>query len=339
MPEILSQSQIDALLKGLDSGEVESLAALDSPQRRIKEYDFKSPKKFTKEQLKTLEALHENFARVLSSFFSGYFRTSCEISIQQIEEQRYYEYNNALQDIALISMLDLKPAKEDLDDIPMLIDTSTSIGYYMVDRLLGGPGTSYNISRDYTDIEIAVLENFYKKIANILQEIWRNNIEVSATFNGITTNPRMLQTYSPDEIVVIILFSMKIKDLMGNMSICIPAANIEAIIGNFSTKYSRAAKKLDADKENQRKQLILNTLTQSDLEMKAVLQELQLDIQDILKLQVDDVIPLNKKVNSNICIMVEDTPWFSAELGETNLKKAVKINQFIESSNIIKGAI
>jgi len=339
MPEILSQSQIDALLKGLNSGEVEVLESVSSKEKKIKDYDFKSPKKFTKEQLRALEALHENFSRVVSSFFSGYFRTSCEITIEQIEEQRYYEYNNALQDISLISLVDLKPASEEYDDIPLLIDTSTTIGYYMVDRLLGGPGTSLDLNRDYTDIEIAVLSNFFKKVTHIMQEVWCNYLEVTAVFNGISTNPRMLQPYSPDEIVVIILFTMKIKELQGSMSICIPAANIEPLIGNFSSKYYRTSKKLDVDKDNTRKQVLLNALVQSDLEMKAVLHELQLDIQDILRLQVNDVIPLNKKVNSNVYITVEDIPWFEAELGETNLKKAVRINEPCNRPNLIKGEI
>jgi flagellar motor switch protein FliM len=334
MPEILTQSQIDALLKGIDSGEVETLTAAESKTRRIKDYDFRSPKRFTKEQLKTLESLHENLARVLSSFFSGFFRTYCEFSILQIEEQRFYEYNNALQDISLISLIDLKPVNENFEEIPLMIDTATDIGFYMIDRLLGGSGVGYNLNRDYTDIEIAVLEKVYKKITYLIKDVWRNYFEVTATFNGIETNSRMLQTHSPDEVVVIILYQVKIKDITGSMSICISASSIEKLVGNFYSKYSRTNKRLDVDRVNLRKQIILNSLTNSDLEMKAVLQELPLDLNDILRLQVNDVIPLNKKIDSNICIKVEDVPWFECELGETNLKKAVKIDQLIKGDSL-----
>lgn len=176
MQEQLSQSQIDALLKKMASGGED----VQEEKQKIKEYDFKSPKKFTKEQLKAMDGLYETFSRMLASFFSGLLRTVCEITVVQIEEQRYYEYNNALPDTALVGLVEMRPENKRYEGSTFILDMSTSVGFYLVDRVLGGPGSGFNLSRDYTDIEIAILTNIIDKITQRLQETWQNNLPISA---------------------------------------------------------------------------------------------------------------------------------------------------------------
>ncbi len=328
MPEILSQNQIDALLKGLNSGEVEALTVTKS-DRKIRDYDFRSPKKFTKEQLRTMDSLHENLSRAISSYLSGVLRMFCEVSVVQIEEQRYYEYSNALPDNALIGLIELRPTNSNYDEATLVMDLSTSISFFMIDRFLGGTGEGYNLDRAFTDIEVAILENVFHKFNGFIQDAWNAHIEVVTELQSIETNPRLVQVLSPDDIVVIVVLGIKIRNLTGNLNICIPALNLEEMIGNFSSKYIKSSKKLDAQREAVRKQAILGSLVNSELELKAVLDELQLELHDVLELQVNDVIALNKNVNNDISINVNNTPWFKAKLGETRLRKAVKINELI----------
>lgn len=329
MPEQLSQSQIDALLKRLSTGEVDVEAIDEGEGRRIKDYDFKSPKKFTKEQLRALDSLHENFGRLLSSYLSGLLRVYCEASVLQIEEQRYYEYSNALPDTTVIGIIDLKPANKRLDDATLIMDISSTLSFTMIDRLLGGSGEGNNLTREYTDIEIAILTNVLKKTTQLIEEAWQNYIEIDAELRNVESNARLLQALSPDDIVVIIVLSVKLKNTSGEISICLPAINLEEIIANFSSKYSRATKRHFKEIEEQKKQKIMNSLIESDLEVKAVLHDMQLDLKDILQLQVADVIPLNKKIDSDIYISVDNTPWFKGKLGETKIKKAVKLSGLI----------
>lgn len=326
MAEKLSQGQIDVLLKRINSGD-ETIEL--EKQKQIREYDFKSPKKFTKEQLKTLDGLHENFSRLLSSYFSGLLRMFCEVSVLQIEEQRFYEYSNALPDNALIGMIDLKPDNKQYNDATLIMDMSTSIGFFMIDRLLGGSGEGYNLNRDYTDIEIEILRNVFQKICSHLQEAWCNYIDVNTNLNSIETNSRLLQALAPDDIVVIVALNMKIKNLNGGISLCIPAANLEEMIGNFSIKYARTFKRQDPEQEEAKRDMIFERLTDSDLEIKAVLDQFQLNLSDVMNLQLADVIPLNKSINSDIDIVIDDVPWYSAKLGKVKMKKAVKLNELI----------
>lgn len=326
MPEQLSQSQIDALLNRLNTGEVH---AEEETGPKIKEYDFKSPKKFTKEQLKALDGLHENFGRMLSSYLSGLLRDYCEIEVLQIEEQSYYEYNNALPDNALMGMVDFIPDNKNFSETFFIMDISTAIGFLMIERLLGGTGKGYAPSRDYTDIEIAILEKVLTKMADFLQDSWSSYVEVRATLRSIETNPRLLQALAPEDTIVIVMMSIKLGALEGNLSICIPAESLEEVIDSFSAKYMRTVKKQDPEKENVKKQIILEELTASDLEIKAVLDTFQMRLRDILQLQETDVVMLNKNINSDIVVMVDNDPWYTAKLGESGMKKSVKLNQSI----------
>lgn len=328
MSEKLSQAQIDALLNRMSSGEAD-IEVEDNTKPKVREYDFRSPKKFTKEQLKALDSLHENFSRVMSSYFSGMLRMFCEVSVLQIEEQRYFEYNNALPDTALIGLIEMKPANKRYSEVTLIMDMSTSVGFLMIDRLLGGSGNGFNFTRDYTDIELAILENVFQKMVSHMEEVWSNYIQAKFELTSIETNSRLLQVFAPEDTVVIVALNVKFKNLSGNVSICIPATSLEETIGALGMKYSRIAKKEDDDKELLRRQLIMGQVYNSELDVKAVLDNFQLELQDILNLQVSDVIPLNKNINSDITIMVDDSPWFNAKLGEVKLKKAVKLNSII----------
>ena len=322
MPEQLSQSQIDALLKKMNSGEVD----VQEEKRKIREYDFKSPKKFTKEQFKALDSLHETFSRMLSSYFSGLLRTVCEIDVLQIEEQRYYEYNNALPDTTLVGLVDMKPANRNYDDATLILDLSTSIGFYLIDRVLGGPGTGFNLDRDYTDIEIALLTNIMEKITQRTQDTWQANLEITAGLSGIETNARLLQVFAPEDVAVIVALGIKLGNRAeGNLNICTPAEFLEQVMHTFSLRYARTSKRQDPSREEMKKRIILENVCDSNMEVRVIFDQFQLDLRDIMQLQPDDVIPLSKRVDSEVLVTVDKVPWFTAKLGQTKKKKAIRL--------------
>lgn len=330
MPEILSQSQIDALLKGLSTGEtpVEEPSGGD---KNIKDYDFYSPKKFTKEQMRTVDSLHENLSRLVSTYFSGVLRVFSDVSVLQVEEQRYFEYNNALPDTALIGLVDLKPVNHNLNECTLMLDMSTNLGFFIIDRLLGGPGDGYSLSRDFTDIELSILDYVYSKLSGYIQDSWRDYLDVECKLDSLETNPRLMQLYAPEDIVVIVVLSVKLRELEGTLSICIPGLALEEMMGDFTSKYSRISKKLsDESKDVLRRQVIRDALYDSSLEIKAVFDQTQLELVDLLKLRVNDVIPLDRHVNGNVNLFIDGEPWFDGKMGVLKNKKAVKITGLVE---------
>ena len=332
MAEVLSQSQIDALLKKMASGGED----VQEEKQKIKEYDFKSPKKFTKEQLKAMDGLYETFSRMLASYFSGLLRTVCEITVVQIEEQRYYEYNNALPDTALVGLVEMRPENKRYEGSTFIMDMSTSLGFYFIDKVLGGPGTGFNLSRDYTDIEITILGNIIGKITERLQETWQNNLPIEAKLAEIQTNARLLQIFAPEDVVLIVILNVKLgNQVEGNLNICMPAEFLESVMHTFSLRYARPAKHQDRDKEEQKKRIILENVCESDMELRVIFDRFQLELRDIMSLQPDDVIPLAKRVDSDVLITVDQIPWFTAKLGQTKQKKAVRLNDIVNGDEVI----
>ncbi|MDL2219599.1 flagellar motor switch protein FliM [Ruminococcaceae bacterium OttesenSCG-928-O06] len=324
MAEVLSQSQIDALLNSISSGE--EVVTEEQDGSNVKVYDFYSPKKFTKEQLRTVDSLHENMGRLLSSYFSGILRVFCDISVLQVEEQRYYEYNNALPDTALIGLVDLKPANINLPDSTFMLDMSNNLSFFLIDRLLGGSGANSSMQRDFTDIELAIMNDIYLKITEYMVESWRDHLDVRGELSSLETNPRLIQVYAPEDIVVIAVLNVKLRDMEGTLSVCIPAMGLEAYLGEFTSKYTRISHKMSNERlDNMRRELIQEVLSDSELPIKAVFDETTIDVADALRLRPNDIIPLKKPLNGIIRIEVDDTPWFMAQLGESRNLKAIKI--------------
>ncbi len=324
MAEALSQSQIDALLNSISSGE--EVTQDDSGASNIKVYDFYSPKKFTKEQLRTIDSLHENMGRMLASYFSGILRIFCEISVMQVEEQRYYEYNNALPDTALIGMVELRPTSINMPNATLMLDMSNNLSFFLIDRLLGGAGSNSMMQRDFTDIELAIMNDLYLKVTEYMLDSWNDHLDLSGELTSIETNPRLLQVCAPEDIVVIAVLSVKLKDMEGTLSVCIPAMELEDYFGEFTSKYSRIPHKIGNERlEGMRKELIQQALDDSELEICAIFDETSINVADALRLRPNDVIPLEKALNGIVRIEVDKVPWFTAQLGQSRNRKALKV--------------
>lgn len=324
MGDQLSQNQIDDLLKRLTTGE-EQVPVVG---KTVKTYDFNSPKKFTKEQLKILEDLHETFGRVVSNYFSSILRLFCEVSVLQIEEQLYFDFSSALPDNSLIGMLDIKPADKRFEEISVILNFSTHIGFFIIERLLGGLGKTDLPDRTFTDLETAILKDVFIKIASHMNRAWNNYVETEIEFSGLETNSRLMQSLAPKDIVVVVMMEIKVGETTGNIDLCIPASGLGEMINNMGNKYQKTSRRTLPDAELVKAKMMDN-IVGSDLEIKAVLDELILDVQDVLHLQVNDIIPLNKPIDSDICVTVDGVPWFDGKLGEVRQKKAVKLNHLI----------
>lgn len=280
MAEILSQQQIDELLGSLQSGDVDFKdVETQSNGPKVKEYDFMSPKKFSREQLKLLDNIFDNFSRMLSLQLASMLRISCQMEILQVEEEDYKEFNNALNDSVLVAMIGMHNQEHRIDDKQILLELSRPISFSIIDRMLGGNGSGYNIDRDYTDIELALMEYLFKQMLGLLKNSWSNYIEIDHTLDMIETNSRLMQSIQPDESVAIVVIEITLEDnLKGNMNICLPAASLEEIFKVFNSKYIRIPRKDDPEVEQERKEIIMKGLKASPLYVSAVLGKTQITL-------------------------------------------------------------
>ncbi|MBQ8780193.1 MAG: flagellar motor switch protein FliM [Oscillospiraceae bacterium] len=328
MADVLSQSQIDALLSSFSSEGAKALDEIEeqASEKKVKNYDFKMPKKFTKEQLKVIDGIFENYSRVLSSYLTGLLRVYCKVEVLQIEEQLYYEFNNALPDYVMMGMINMGVDDDDVIETSCILQLSNPISFTMMDRLMGGVGTYAENNRDFTEIEVGLMHSVLKKMALLFKEPWGTYIELNPTLTTIETNSRVMQSISPDDIVIIVMLEMEIRDVKNTISVCIPALGLESIMAKFGDRWAKATKKLDPKRENERKLSLMDAIKDSDLKINAILSETELDLYDVLTLQPGDVIPLNMPIDQNVVVKIGDHVWFDGKLGVKNSKKAVKID-------------
>ena len=323
MAETLTQEQIDALLNSAMSGEVVEASEDKGPDAKL--YDFRAPKKFTKERIKILDGIFDNYARLLSSYLTGLLRLYCKVSVASIEEQRYFEFNNALPDYVMMGTVDMGIRDDDLETPTTIIQLSNSLTYILIDRLLGGRGEYKDAERDFTEIEVSIMDKIINNMAALLHDPWEPYVEVNPNVVNIETNSRVFSAVDYDDTVMLVCLEATVSDTKTIITLCIPALSLDGVMQKYVSKTARSTRKFDAVREQERRDNIMNALNDSSLDITAELGKTTLDMYDVLTLQVDDIIPLDKSINSNVILKIGDRTWFDGKLGSFNQNKAVKI--------------
>lgn len=331
MAEVLSQQQIDDLLGNLQSGNVDFQEIEDQNSgRKVKDYDFLSPNKFTREQMRLLQNIFESFSRLFGMHMSGLLRMNCQAEILQVDEEEFREFNNALSNSALISVMGLHSAEHGIEDKQILVEMSRPISFSILDRMLGGSGSGYMVERDYTEIELSLLDYLFRRVATLLKEAWSNYIDLDYTMDGIETNSQLIQFIQPDESVAIVLVEVTLNDLKGNINICLPAGSLEELFKIFDSRYVRAIHKTDPQQEEQTREHIMERLKDTPLTVAAQLGTAEITLKDLLELGAGDIIPLSSSVGGDtIVLRVEKLQWFTGEIGVRKKNYAIKIGKVL----------
>lgn len=323
MGEVLSQNEIDDLLNALNTGELDVEEYRSTAhEKQVKEYDFARPSKFAKEHLRTLEIIFEHYARLLSTTLPAYMRTSCQVDVINSEAVSYSEFSNALSNPILLGVLDFYPLKGNV-----VMDLSVKIGYAIIDRLLGGKGETLEKERDFSEIEIAIIEKIMVVFVDLLIEPWENVVELEPRIEKIETNSQFAQVISPTEIVALLTLNLKIGNVEGLVNICIPYICIEPIIDKLNTKYW-FSNMTEASEEVYR-DVIEKRISQTKIPIKAELGRSIISVNDFIGLQVGDIIKLDKKITDDICVRVGDIEKFTAKPGLFEKNSAIQITSII----------
>ncbi len=327
MAETLTQEQIDALLSSaMNGGVVES-----SKEPDVKEYDFRAPKKFTKERIKILDSIFDNYARLLSSYLTGLLRLYCKVTLASIEEQRYFEFNNALPDYVMMGTLDLGIHDDDIGTVTSIVQLSNSLTYTLIDRLLGGRGEYKDADRDFTEIEVSIIDKIINNMAALLREPWEPYLEVNPTVVNIETNSRVYSAVDYDDTMILVALEATVNDTKTIITICMPVLTLDEVMQKYMTRSVRTTRKFDAVREQERRDNIMKALNETSLDITAVLGKTSLDVYDVLNLQIDDIIPLDMSIESNVKLRIGSKVWFDGKLGSFNQNKAVKIENVYRS--------
>ncbi|HEY8361829.1 MAG TPA: flagellar motor switch protein FliM [Tissierellaceae bacterium] len=331
MSEILSQSEIDALLNALTSGELDVKEIQNEENtKKIKKYDFKNPQKISKDQLRTLEVIHDNLGRFLQTFLTGYLRTAIKIEVLTVDQFAYSEFSNALSNPAFLCLIDFSPL-----DGQILMDISTNVIYTIIDRLLGGDGTERQEVRTFTEIELTLLTKMVQRMCSDIREAWSNVIDLNPRLEKIETNPQFAQIVPPNETIALVTMNISIGGIEGMMNFCIPYILLEPILDKLSTRLWFSNSKKERSKEEMK--IIKERILKTQVPLIAELGTTKIKIKDILNLQPGDVIKLNNNMNQYIPIRIGSNIKFMGEIGVCNNRMAIKIAQVIKEGEANNG--
>ena len=322
MGEVLSQNEIDSLLNALNSGELDAEEIKDNGEKQVKDYDFARPAKFSKEHLRTMEIIFEHYGRLLSTNLPGYLRKNIQVDVMNSEAVTYSEFSNALSNPVLLGVVNFDPMPGSI-----IMELATNLGYAMVDRMLGGLGEPLDRTREFSEIELLIIERIMNACINLLREPWKNVADIHPRLERIETNSQFAQFISPSEMIAIITINMKIGDVEGLMNVCLPYITLEDVMDRLNTKYWYSSMQQRGDQEYT--ELLESLLSKAPMPVKAVLGNSTISVSDFINLQVGDIIRLDRKVEDELDVYVGNIRKFTALPGASGDQYAVRVTSVI----------
>lgn len=323
MDEILSQTEIDRLLKAVGTGEVKLDQINTYTRAKVKNYDFKRPNKFSKNQINTLHYIFDNYARSLASNLSGSVQTVVETHLVSIEQLTYSEFIRSLDNPTVVSVCELNPLGT------VLFDISPTLAFVLLDLLLGGQGESVNGARDLTQIERLLVEKRARAMVEMLPEAWENIFPLTVNLLSLETNPQFVQIVSAAEMVALITIGVGFGSGNGFIHICLPYVIMEPVLPKLSTQvWFTNKQQKSVDKESIRKKL-----DKVHLDINVVLGSASLNVKELLNLGVGDVLPLDKRISEPVEVVLGSEPKFLGIPGSSGGRMAVQITGLVDKGD------
>ncbi len=322
MGEVLSQNEIDNLLASLASGDLDVDSISGEEEKQVRNYDFGRPTKFSKEHLRTLEIIFEHYGRLISTNLPVYLRKNVQVTVASSETVTFNEFSNALSNPVILGIINFDPLNGNI-----IMDLATNIAYAMIDRMLGGLGQSLDKARDFSEIEMTIVQRILIMMVGLLREPWRNVVDVSPVLQRVETNPQFAQIIAPNEMIAIVTLNLKIGDVEGFMNICLPFITLEDVMDKLNTKYWFST--MQENRDENFKEYIESMIKRVDIPIRAVLGKTVISVSDFMNLQVGDCIRLDTKVDSDMEIYVGNIKKFTALPGANDDSYAVQVTSVI----------
>lgn len=325
--EVLSQSEIDALLSAISSGEMDAEEIKkEDEEKRVRVYDFKRALRFSKDQIRSISRIHENYARLLTTFFSAQLRTYVNISVASVDQVPYEEFIRSIPKMTVLNIYSVEPL-----DGRLIMEVNPNIAYAMLDRILGGKGGDVNKVDNLTEIETMLMSQLFEKAVTNLREAWSSIVEIDPVLEDFEVNPQFLQMVSPNDTVIVVSMNTTIGQSSGLINICIPHIILEPIISKLSVHYWMQTGTKKRDLASYEK--LTTNLQEARVEGKAILGETSITIQEFLHLQQKDVITLDQPIDQALLMEISNRPKFRVQPGKYKNKLSVQVLEEIKEVN------
>lgn len=318
--DVLSQNEIDALLSALSTGEVNIEELKETPQQvDYKNYDFRRPNKFSKEHLRTLQALHAVFARILSNFLTGYLRNNIQVEVASVDQMTYEDFIGSIPSPAVLTIFSLEPLKG-----TAIVHFDPMFLFPMIDLFFGGKGEAPSSIREFTEIELSVARNLAEKVLENLTMAWKDIIQVKPVIASVETNPNLHQIFSFNEIVALVTLTTQVGDsAKGFINFCLPFPLLIPLVSNLT--YHKSFKTETSDVNLQETKRLQYWIGFPMLELTVLTGQTQITVNDFLQLQEGDVLLLDRKVDQDMDLYIGEFLKFKAQPGTLRNQLAVQI--------------
>lgn len=328
MAEVLSQSEIDALLSALSTGDVEPEQLKEKEEKhKIKKYDFRSPQKFSKDHIRTLEMVHDAFARIISNYLSGQLRKHVRVDIQSVEQITYEEFVHSIPNPTILTIFKMPPLQGNI-----LLEMNPQFSFQILDILLGGTGDREERAKEFSEIDKNILSNITSEMIKSLILAWDGILEVKPEFEGLETNASANQTLAPNEPVALLSFSVELGKSTTYMNLCIPYLSVEKVLDKLVVQYWFKTDESELQDESREK--LKKGMEPVEVNMHVQLGETNITIDDFLKLVRGDVLILNSQYSDPVRVFVEDEECFIAKPGTIGKNIGIELLDIIDKDVI-----
>jgi flagellar motor switch protein FliM len=331
--DILSQEEVDALLAAVSSGKDDSMDdaaqaagvlpdAAPEDEKAVSLYDFRRPDRVSKDQMRTFQNLHENYARQLSTTLTNFLRTFVEIELVSVDQLTYAEFIMSISNPSCIYVFKMEP----LEGLAIM-EINPSLVFFIIDRLFGGHGKPSENNRELTLIEQSVLHRIVERGLSDLKDVWEQIGVFSPKIEGYETNPQFVQITPPGETVILISLEVRMQNASGLMSICFPYLLLESVITSLSGESWMSSQSTSTEET---RMILEKEMQDLELEVATVVGKTSITIRDLLQLQKGDVLCLDKPADNDLLIQIDNKTKMAGRSGVAGRKKAVKITRIIE---------
>jgi flagellar motor switch protein FliM len=318
--DLLSQDEIDALLHGVDGGDVETETD-DLYDGEARSYDFTSQDRIVRGRLPTLEMINERFARYFRTSLFNMLRRSADISVSGVQMLKFSEFVHSLFVPTSLNLVRIPPLRG-----KGLCVLDPKLVFSVVDNFFGGSGRFHTKieGRDFTPTELRVVQMLLDRAFTDLKEAWKPVISLSFEYVGSEVNPQFANIVSPSEVVVVATFHIDLEAGGGDMHICMPYSMVEPIrdLLDAGVQSDRG------DKDERWEQSLKEEILGAKIELSSILAETKISMKELARLKRGDIIPLDIPEIVEIC--ASDIPIFEGHVGVSDGSYAIKIKKWIE---------
>lgn len=317
MADGLSQSEIDALLNELGAP-TKQKSNTGTDYSSVRNYDFRHPSKLSKDQMRTLQMIYEAFARRATSGLSAQLRSVTSVTLVSIEQSVFDDYTRGLPATTVMNIVSAAPLPG-----AQILEFSIDLAFMFLDRLLGGKGRPYHREGAITEIEEELLHQVTLHLLTQLVAAWQDLLPITPSVDSVEYSPRFIQIMARNEVVILLVFDVRIFDMQATMSMCVPYAMLEPIVPNLTTQMLFAGS--GSGKGNADQAGMGMRLAPVRIPLSVELGTTSLLLEDVVQLQVGDVIRLDSRVGIPLSVIINGHAKFTAQPGAVGRHLGVRV--------------